>query len=62
MAILGLDVAPGGFAFAVLENNVVVERGVAEVRDILRLFKKYRCSVLAVDNVGEHFEYGRLII
>lgn len=62
MAILGLDVAPGGFAFAVLENNVVVERGVAEVRDILRLFKKYRCSVLAVDNVGELFEYGRLII
>ncbi|MEZ0319780.1 MAG: DUF460 domain-containing protein [Pyrobaculum sp.] len=62
MAILGLDVAPGGFAYAVLENNVVVERGVAEVRDVLRLFKKYKCSVLAVDNVGELFQYGRLVV
>ena len=63
MPILGIDVVPGGgFAYVVLENNVVVERGVTDVRNLVNLFKKYRCEVLAVDSVSELFQHGRLLI
>jgi len=61
--VLGIDVTPGGgFAYVVLENNIVVERGVTDVRGLINLFKKYRCETLAVDSVSELFQHGRPLI
>ncbi|MFN3803722.1 MAG: DUF460 domain-containing protein [Pyrobaculum sp.] len=63
MAILGLDIAPkGAFAYAVFENDRVIESGVAEARELLPLFKKFRIRTVAVDNVGELAQYGRAVI
>jgi Uncharacterized conserved protein len=63
VAILGIDVAPGGlFAYAVLEGKTVVEKGVANTRDMTRLFKQYKVETLAVDSVSELFQYGRPIM
>ncbi|MFN7106239.1 MAG: hypothetical protein ACK4M3_06640 [Pyrobaculum sp.] len=63
MAILGLDIAPkGSFAYAVFEKDRVLESGVAEARELLPLFKKYRIRIVAVDNVGELAQYGRVVI
>ncbi len=63
MAILGIDLAPkGDFAYAVWENGAVVETGISEERGLLQLFKKYTVRTLAVDNVGELVQHGRLII
>jgi predicted RNase H-like nuclease (RuvC/YqgF family) len=63
MAILGLDAAPGGsFAYAVLDNGTVVERGVSDARAILRLLKRYRVKVIAVDSMSELLASGRAIL
>jgi predicted RNase H-like nuclease (RuvC/YqgF family) len=63
VAILGIDVAPGGsFAYAVLEGGSVVEKGVLDARGLAHLFKRYKVEILAVDNVGELFQYGRPVV
>ena len=63
MAILGIDVTPGGsFAYAVLEGGSVVEKGVLDARGLAHLFKRYKVEILAVDNVGELFQYGRPVV
>ncbi|AET33583.1 DUF460 domain-containing protein [Pyrobaculum ferrireducens] len=63
MAVLGVDIAPGGlFAYAVFENEEVVERGVGDVHRLAQLFKKYKIETLAVDNLGELFQYGKPVV
>ena len=63
MAILGIDIAPGGlFAYAVVDNDVVVEKGTASARDLASVFKRYRIEKLALDNLGELFQNGRSVI
>ncbi len=63
MAILGIDIAAGGFfAYAVLEGKSIVEKGVLNARELAHLFKRYRIEILATDNIGELFEYGRPVV
>jgi predicted RNase H-like nuclease (RuvC/YqgF family) len=63
VAILGIDIAAGGsFAYAVLEGKSIVEKGVLSSRELTHLFKRYRVEVLATDNIGELFQYGRPLV
>ncbi|ACB40891.1 DUF460 domain-containing protein [Pyrobaculum neutrophilum] len=63
MAVVGIDIAPGGqLAYAVLENSAVVERGAADPRTLAPLFKKYRVDILAVDSISELFQHGRKLV
>ncbi len=61
--IIGVDIVkPGVYAYAVSINNVTVEKGQISDVDLLRIIKKYRPLVLAVDNLRELLDMGRLFI
>jgi len=61
--IVGVDIVkPGIYAYAVAINNVTVERGQVSDLELLRIIKKYRPLVLAVDNLRELLDMGKLFI
>ncbi|MEM0469058.1 MAG: DUF460 domain-containing protein, partial [Pyrobaculum sp.] len=63
MAILGIDIAPGGsFGYALWEEGKVIEKGTTDVKELAKLFKKYKIETLAVDNVGELFQYAKVLV
>lgn len=62
MVVVGVDIAARGFAFAVAEGGRIVEEGVAGVRELASLFRKYRVEKLAVDNMGELVTYARPLV
>ncbi|MEM4793517.1 MAG: DUF460 domain-containing protein [Pyrobaculum sp.] len=63
MAILGIDIAPGGsFGYALWEEGKIIEKGTTDVKELAKLFKKYKIETLAVDNVGELFQYAKVLV
>ncbi|NPB00096.1 MAG: DUF460 domain-containing protein [Crenarchaeota archaeon] len=61
--IVGIDIVkPGIYAYAVTINNVTVEKGQVSDVDLLKIIKKYRPLVLAIDNLRELLDIGRLFI
>ncbi len=58
--IIGIDIIkPGLYAYAVLINNLVVERGEATDLELMKIVKKYRPIVLAIDNLRELLDLGK---
>ncbi len=58
--ILGIDIVqPGVYAYAVTINNYVVEKGEADEQTLLKIIKKYRPLVIAIDNLRELLDLGK---
>ncbi len=58
--VIGIDIAqPGTYAYAVAINNYVIERGEANEQTLLKVIKKYRPLVLAIDNLRELLDLGK---
>lgn len=63
MKILGIDIsAKDKFAYSVVEGGALIEQGIASTEDLLKVVKKHKPEVLAVDSISELMEHGRLII
>ncbi|MEZ0247947.1 MAG: DUF460 domain-containing protein [Thermoproteus sp.] len=63
MRILGLDISSKEkFGYTVIEGGSVVDQGIADVVELLKVLKRYKPEVLAVDNMTELVEHGRLLI
>ncbi len=61
--IIGIDIVkPGLYAYAVTINNQVVEKGTVTDVELLKIIKKYRPLVLAIDNLRELLDIGKLFI
>ncbi len=58
--VIGIDIIrPDLYAYAVVINNVVVDEGEASSTDLIRLIKKYKPLVLAIDNLREFLDLGK---
>lgn len=58
-----MDIAPGGsFGYAIWEEGKIIEKGTTDVKELAKLFKKYKIEKLAVDNVGELFQYAKVLV
>lgn len=63
MKILGLDISgKDRFAYSVVEEGLLIEQGIASVADLLKVIKKHKPEVLAVDSISELMEHGKLIV
>ncbi|WP_291767076.1 DUF460 domain-containing protein [Caldivirga sp. UBA161] len=58
--VLGIDIRPdGGFSYVVMNSdNTIITGGVANQDELIRVIKKYRPSIVAVDNIREILELG----
>ncbi len=58
--VLGIDIRPdGGFSYIVMNSDgTVVADGVVNSDELIRIIKKYKPSILAVDNIREILELG----
>ncbi len=55
--VIGLDVDGRKFAYAVLKNGEVVEKGITDPYGIIRLVKRHKPSAIAIDNISEILTY-----
>jgi hypothetical protein len=63
MRILGLDISGRDkFAYTVVEAGSALEQGTASAADLLKVIKKYRPGILAVDSISELMEHGRVVV
>jgi Uncharacterized conserved protein len=63
MRILGLDISGRDkFAYTVVEAGSALDQGTASAADLLKVIKKYRPGILAVDSISELMEHGRIVV
>ncbi|MCG2870053.1 MAG: DUF460 domain-containing protein [Vulcanisaeta sp.] len=60
--IIGIDINNRRFSYAVLNNGEIVERGVVDPRDLIRIIKRVRPIAIAIDNIGEILELSPGVI
>lgn len=59
--VLGIDVKPGGgFSYVVMGNDAsIIDSGDADYDGLIRVIKRYKPSIMAVDNIREILELGK---
>ncbi|OYT26253.1 MAG: hypothetical protein B6V02_02110, partial [Thermoprotei archaeon ex4572_64] len=58
--ILGIDIYNRDlYAYAIYSSGSIVDKGIANSYELYRLIKRYRPSIIAIDNVREILEIGR---
>ncbi|AEA13306.1 hypothetical protein TUZN_1846 [Thermoproteus uzoniensis 768-20] len=63
MRVLGLDISGRDkFAYTVVEAGSALEQGTASATDLLKVIKKYKPEVLAVDSISELMEHGKIVV
>ncbi len=63
MRVLGLDISGRDkFAYTVAEAGSTLEQGTASATELLKVIKKYKPEVLAVDSISELMEHGKIVV
>ena len=61
--VIGLDIEhEEKFAYVVAINGIPVEKGYCNEIELIKLLKKYRPIVIAIDNIREIFEHGKKLL
>ncbi|MFB6471131.1 MAG: DUF460 domain-containing protein [Vulcanisaeta sp. AZ3] len=60
--IIGIDINGRRFSYAVMNNGDIVERGIIEPQDLIKLVKRVRPGAIAIDNIGEIMELSPSVI
>ena len=60
--IIGIDINGRRFSYAILSNGEIIERGIIDPQDLVKLVKKVRPKAIAIDNIGELMELSPSII
>ncbi|WP_069806533.1 DUF460 domain-containing protein [Vulcanisaeta thermophila] len=60
--IIGIDINGRRFSYAVLSNGEVVDKGVVEPSDLIKLIKRVRPRALAIDSISELLELAPSVI
>ncbi|ADY01169.1 hypothetical protein VMUT_0959 [Vulcanisaeta moutnovskia 768-28] len=60
--VIGIDINGRKFSYAILNNGEIIERGVIEPQDLIKIVKKVRPKAIAIDNIGELMELSPSVI
>ncbi len=60
--VIGIDINGRRFSYAILSNGEVIEKGVIDPQDLVRIVKRVRPKAIAIDNIGELMELSPAII
>ncbi|MGC8606917.1 MAG: DUF460 domain-containing protein [Vulcanisaeta sp.] len=60
--VIGIDINGRKFSYAILSNGEIIERGVIEPQDLIKMVKKVRPKAIAIDNIGELMELSPSVI
>ncbi|ADN49493.1 DUF460 domain-containing protein [Vulcanisaeta distributa] len=60
--IIGIDINGRKFSYAILSNGEIIEKGIIDPQDLIKMVKKVRPKAIAIDNIGELMELSPSII